>query len=137
MRKIKFRFWDGTKGNMAMCYQDDYGYFKYPSSAFLLEFHQAWNEANTTEGYDKPKAMMQYTGLKDKNGVEIYEGDILTKRIPNYKTETFESIYAEVKFYEGSFVAFDDFSINIFDTYTVEIVGNIHENPELLDAPRT
>jgi len=55
MREIKFRFWDGTSGNMAMCYQDKKGFFKYPSSGFTLEFHQALSEANATDGYNKTK----------------------------------------------------------------------------------
>ena len=90
--------------------------------------------------------LIQFTGLLDKNGVEIYEGDVL-----NCKT-TFENNMAdrrfqaatqrEVSFKDGCFI--DDVTdINLFDsimniTYNpsgwtdFEVIGNIYENPELL-----
>ena len=88
--------------------------------------------------------IMQFTGLTDKNGVEIYEGDVLSqlrhedennwasKRI--HKPE-----YAKViSFKDGSFVdecgrPINDFLVNIVSRKVeFEIIGNIYENPELL-----
>ena len=63
--------------------------------------------------------IMQYTGLKDKNGKEIYEGDILEVyggECINYLVESLYSIFYD--------------RINTELEY--EIIGNIHENPELL-----
>ena len=73
--------------------------------------------------FDKEK-IMQYTGLKDKNGTEIYEGDI-------YKDE--ENMLWEVIFDEGCF-KLENIHIpgRMFITKDIEIIGNKYENPELL-----
>ena len=73
--------------------------------------------------------LMQYTGLKDKNNKEIYEGDIITLHNGKYKV-----IFNTE---EARFVLRDDeFEMNIPFTNNnnerMEIVGNIYENPELL-----
>lgn len=69
------------------------------------------------------KATRQYTGLKDKNGNEIFEGDIVSAIMPN----DFENRCA----YKVEIPTLGSYSIfmNIID---YEIIGNIHENPELL-----
>ena len=74
---------------------------------------------------------MQYTGLKDKNEKEIYEGDILF--------ESFGERYYKVIFENASFRAeaegdFDEYSFDLIDIVAqgCEIVGNIYENPELI-----
>ena len=75
--------------------------------------------------------LMQYTGLKDKNNKEIYEGDILLDR--NNKKPY------KVIFKNGSFRAefegdFEEHSFDLIDVVAqgCEVVGNIYENPELL-----
>jgi uncharacterized phage protein (TIGR01671 family) len=83
--------------------------------------------------------IQQYTGLKDKNGKKIYEGDILSSRQANFPVNTnYEIFIAEVKFGNGRFYA--NFRSGLYEIvdllaeqYTdLEIVGNVFENPELL-----
>ena len=67
--------------------------------------------------------VMQYTGLRDKSGVEIYEGDIVISKL--FRNETPFSITLEDCFWQ-----IEEFCCN-GDVY--EVIGNIHENPELLE----
>lgn len=79
-----------------------------------------------------PLTIGQYTGLKDKNGKEIYEGDIV--KTVNWETP----ILAVVIFSEGLFRIKDPSFSSSFeiDRYRLEIIGNIYDNPELLEGTK-
>ena len=91
--------------------------------------------------------LMQSTGLKDKNGVKIFEGDILKIINLEYGEETFGQVVWGLNYqlcgnYPAFFVPEFESEMNsfaeIFDTgnYLVEIIGNIHQDPELLEVTK-
>jgi uncharacterized phage protein (TIGR01671 family) len=110
MREIKFRAWDKK---LKFMYPDA---FEHPDYCFedLLN--------------DDIFEVMQFTGLKDKNGKEIYEGDIV-------KIPTNEKVFiVEWDTYFWKIITKDKMN-NAglgLKTTNIEVIGNIYENPELL-----
>ncbi len=105
MRVIKFRAW--SKYNQGMRYNIlNLGKFK----------NEFWER-------------MQFTGLKDKNGKEIYEGDIIEYKNVLFVVE-WEKEFCQFKL---SFIEKEGFLDLGYKTRELKIIGNIYENPELVE----
>lgn len=117
MREVKFRGID-----ISDCWH--YGMLSKKDNRFYIS-----NRAGIVYAYEvRTKTVGQYTGLKDINGKEIYEGDILiTKDIEGKKYQTCVT-YENGMFLSGEEPLYDDVFL-----FEAEVVGNIYENPELLD----
>lgn len=130
MREIKFRAWDKELKMMAYWYPENPHHWHTKQDQILYSFPKQ----------DGPflSDWMQYTGLKDKNGKEIFEGDIVEAIWDMTGTNEILKTIAEVKFSEGSFV-WDDKKRHdslFYKHITFNIIGNIWENPELVANAR-
>ncbi len=128
MREIKFRLWNPRTKEMFTW--EDYSFYICEHIPIL----------------ENRYILMQYTGLKDKDGKEVYEGDILKIKIEfSYSKEgllrcldqrKYKYVISEVRYKKiekcnyccVNGIGFDDIES---DDKTLEIIGNIYENPEL------
>lgn len=131
MREIKFRAWDRQELKLV--------------NAVLIDtdgtLYESWRDLE--DGTVLHGVLMQYTGLEDMNGVEIYEGDLLrwrywleelTEDADVYKVEWLdgEARFALNCYRSGRQIDPRNDLMKLGDEFAV--IGNIYENPELLDA---
>jgi len=124
MREILFRAWDKT--NNLMLDHKDLWIHIYPqkyiseiSSANIPDYHICDIDKLPNENYYDARTdlvIMQFTGLYDINGKEIFEGDIIKKHFEYSEIE----IIKDIRF------------LPTYDLSKSEIIGNIFENPELI-----
>jgi hypothetical protein len=118
-RQIEFRAWDGLK----MIYPDSDGWFNYCK----LADYNILQSIRLDTVIKKLKAM-QWTGLLDKNGKKIFEGDIV--RIWDNPENYVEAV--EWDEFSARFILSDGHGLRDFEFIEIEVLGNIFENPELL-----
>lgn len=129
MRELKFRAWDGEEILADVStWTDDY-------TDMLNEYFSYWQDESLSDG---KLVFMQYTGLKDKHGKEIYEGDILAyTREEQIISIRWDGSGANWQFDEHD-NSFDDgvgrgnWGFNFGVAKHCEIIGNIYQNPDLL-----
>ena len=134
MRTIKFRAWD--KEYEKMTYFDDEDYDYRPPFVFRLD--QVFKKDSNYDDYEDFKyndvtdrvEVMQYTGLKDKNGAEIYEGDIvyIASEDENAFVLWDKKTARYIIQFKGWCADFDNFYGK-----DLEVIGNIYDNPNLLE----
>lgn len=142
MREIKFRAWDKADKCMNNVLTMEFDNEELIKVGYT--FDGTDNLDNSCLRYPSMVELMQYTGLKDKNGVEIYEGDIV--RVANYQTDwkrgepdfnwrVFEIQWNRYTWAFNNSVMYSplsDYDTGTAEPYDIEVIGNIHENPELL-----
>ena len=135
MRTIKFRVWDKEIKKMHICGEDVHDEITFENETNKAYYYNLQNGCGSLRE-DSDYILMQYTGLKDKNGKEIYEGDIV---------KVYDVIIAKViwdNFYLGYFLytnkenSIDTFEYGEQPLYfylgSIEVIGNIYENKNLL-----
>lgn len=133
-REIKYKLWDTEKEFMLNCYELIFVQGGIKASDGCTT--QGWVKVN--KGFEnkiKPTLIaIEYTGLHDKDGQEIYEGDIV--RHPNGNLE-------KVIFINGCFQTLStnhpNANLSLLNSYShyIEVIGNIYENSELLNQEET
>lgn len=133
MREIKFRAWLKEDKKMVNVETMD---FTDKSIQYLKRSEIINAYILRREGFDDVE-LMQYTGLKDKNGKEIYEGDIIKYKFP-YDRRLNHISPVKLLETETSFGVKDRYE-NEIPLYTIsannyfEVIGNIYENKNLLE----
>ena len=120
MREIKFRAWDKENG---MQYIDDLYWFEEEG------IHEVVDGKPDSAYYDY--TITQYTGLKDRTGREIYEGDIVRFNLNFHNTQPENNKWVSfpVVYESGCFIV-GGLNVVAARHYGGEVIGNIYENPE-------
>ena len=145
MREIKFRAWcSGRHENMT--FNESYMDYEVTiKNGMYADVVSGWDIHGTYETVP----LMQYTGLKDKNGKEIYEGDVVLFKKKNHEIRYFDNygmfamvganLYSSNVIDEskpmgsrGSSTNYKPYVLNEYYQKRIEVIGNIYENSELL-----
>lgn len=121
MREIKFNVFNNNTGKIIKAEDCEIRFYGYGIYRVYVNNEEVCN--------DKSSKLLQWTGLEDKNGKEIYEGDIV--KFQDWKNK-------EVVFGSEHFAGFTlkgtDLFLTDYDAKEMEVIGNIFENKDLLSV---
>lgn len=132
MRQQKFRAWFGHHKKMVQSENLFLHYDGEDSFDFAFD-KEVLDEEGNAEGTMNFIAM-QFTGMKDMNGVEVYEGDIV-KRLGKIGKVTWDCEYRALGFHLNSCERLMDV-INPYSSWSLEVIGNIYEHQHLLEVAK-
>ena len=121
MREIKFRAWERSRNTMIHnAIEYELLHLAKPTHSTDDKFNNIGFSPQEIEYFE----IMQFTGLSDKNGKEIYEGDLV-----KFKGSVFSVVYRK-----NEFICIDKKDTHYIYPYyeAIELIGNIYENPSLL-----
>jgi len=121
MKEIKFRAWDNENEKMMKV------------SSLHLENKEISVKGNGTFHFFRMQDLMQYTGVKDKNGKEIYEKDIVSCNKYKNIVVFFENGCFKVRYPKNDTTNIICTLDTFLEKYKCKISGNVYENPELLE----
>ena len=130
MREIKFRMWDGHAMQAV-------GTIKFHTDrSYHVNDEYPVNDATMREKFGGNRYhLMQFTGLKDKNGCDIYEGDVLAHNLPSGE-HPYAVAWMMGDGFNGWYAVIENSNPKHFISLEAfppcEVIGNICENPELL-----
>ena len=124
MREIKFRAWDKENEKMMKV------------SSLHLENKEISVKENGTFRLFRMQDLMQFTGIKDKNGKEIYENDLISCNKYKNIVVFFENGCFKVKYLRNSTTTITCTLNSFLEKYKCKISGNIYEHPELLEEQK-
>lgn len=138
-RPIKHRAWTGREMVVvqSLCTNSKgaiwYGPGNHMGWAFL------WPNAEWTVDDPKPsegdlKPVMQWTGVMDSQGIEVYEGDIISRETPHFNKTEIGTVLYDDQYTGFAGVSAEGQGIPLFPSILFKVIGNVFENPDLLKS---
>lgn len=137
-REIEYRGFDSREWR--------YGDLEYNRKDDVARIHTYKDDGSYNKQYlVDPYTVGEFTGMRDKHGVKIFEGDIIKHPYVDpifrdlVEPKEGDGVTSEVVFHDGAFVVkYDENDFIYLDAFTrhgyVEVIGNIYDNPELLST---